>query len=209
MPTGQVWSSSTIMVPVPMRLPALATSVKSMGVSRCSSTMKSVEAPPGSRPRNLSPSRMPPACSSRISRTVVPMGSSQRPGRFTFPLAPKSLVPASLVRLKPRNHAAPLLMMWGTLLERLHVIDHGGFAEQAHHRRKRRLRSRVGALAFQRIQQPGLLAADVAAGAEVQVELEAVAGTEDVLAQIMTFVGFRDGARKRSAASVYSPRRKM
>jgi hypothetical protein len=42
------------------------------------------------------------------------MGSSHRPGRFTFPLAPYSLVPASFVRPKPRNHAAPLLMMWGT-----------------------------------------------------------------------------------------------
>ena len=53
MPTGQVWSSSTIMVPVPMRLPTFAIAVKSMGVSRCSSTRKSVEAPPGSSPRNV------------------------------------------------------------------------------------------------------------------------------------------------------------
>ena len=56
-------------------------------------------------------SRIPPACSSRISRIVVPMGSSQRPGRFTFPLTPNSLVPASSVRPKARNHSPPRLMM--------------------------------------------------------------------------------------------------
>ena len=141
MPTGQVWSSSTIMVPVPMRLPAFGIEVKSMGVSSCSSTMKGVETPPGSKPRNFTPSRIPPACSSRISRAVVPMGSSHRPGRFTFPLAPYSLVPASLVRPKPRNHAAPLLTMWGTQLQCFHVIDHRRLAEQANHRWKWRLRS--------------------------------------------------------------------
>ncbi len=50
-PTGQVWSSSTIMVPVPSRLPALSTESKSIGRSSCSGMRKPVEAPPGSRPR--------------------------------------------------------------------------------------------------------------------------------------------------------------
>src|SRR5919201_7118864 len=58
MPTGQVWSSRTIIVPVPSRLPAFCTESKSIFTSRCSSTKKSVEAPPGSKPRNLAPSRM-------------------------------------------------------------------------------------------------------------------------------------------------------
>ena len=50
--------------------------------------------------------------------------------------------------------------------------------------RKRRLGSRVGALAFQRIQQPGFLAAHIAPAAEVQIQFEAVTRTEDVLAEI-------------------------
>ena len=53
MPTGQVWSSSTIMVPVPMRLPAFGISVKSMGVSRCSSTMKVGGGPAGQQSAKL------------------------------------------------------------------------------------------------------------------------------------------------------------
>src|SRR5215831_20017244 len=114
MPTGHVRSSSTIMVPVPRRLPILDIAVKSIGVSRYSSVTKSVETPPGNNPRNVTPSRIPPAWSSRISRIVVPIGSSHSPGRFTFPLAPNNLVPACCVRLKARNHAAPWLMMCGT-----------------------------------------------------------------------------------------------
>src|SRR5579872_876 len=86
-----------------------------MGRSRCSSVRKSVDAPPGSRPRKRTPSRIPPACSSRISRIGVPIGSSHRPGCFTLPLAPYSFVPPSLVRLRFLNQLAPWLMMCGTL----------------------------------------------------------------------------------------------
>ena len=50
--------------------------------------LESVDAPPGRTPRKRKPSRIPPACSSRISRIGVPIGSSQRPGRLTLPLTP-------------------------------------------------------------------------------------------------------------------------
>src|SRR3990172_4611802 len=65
-------------------------------------------------PPRLYPPAMPPACASIISRAVVPIGSSHRPGRFTLPLTPYSLVPPSAVRLSLRNHSAPLFTMCGT-----------------------------------------------------------------------------------------------
>ena len=48
--------------------------------------------------------------------------------------------------------------------------------------RERRLQPRVAALAFQRVEQAGLLAADVGAGAAVDDERERVLGAEDPLA---------------------------
>ena len=45
---------------------------------------------------------------------------------------------------------------------------------------ERRLVARLGALALHRLQQRGLLAADVAAGADEGLELEGAAGAEDV-----------------------------
>ena len=66
------------------------------------------------------------------------------------------------------------------------------------------------ALAFERVEQRGLFAADVAPGAGVQMQLEAVARAEDVLAEIAARRTPRRWPRQAArAASVYSPRRKM
>src|ERR1035437_10859365 len=86
-----------------------------MGTARRCSVRNSVDPPPGSRPRKRRLLRIPPACPSRISRTVVPIGSSHKPGRFTFPLTPYSFVPPSLVWLSPWHQLAPWFTICGTL----------------------------------------------------------------------------------------------
>ena len=63
--------------------------------------------------------------------------------------------------------------MIGTLAKRDHVVDHGRAAEQPLDRRQRRFEADLAAPAFQRLQQRGLLAADVGAGADAQLQVEA------------------------------------
>ena len=154
MPTGQVWSSSTIMVPVPMRLPAFCTAVKSMASRDALRRESRSKRRRAAARESCTPSRMPPACSSRISRIVVPIGSSQSPGRFTLPLAPYSLVPPSLRAAQASGTtSAPLLTMCGTLQSVSTLLTIVGLPQEPDDRRERRLGARVGALAFERIQQ--------------------------------------------------------
>ena len=77
--------------------------------------------------------------------------------------------------------------------QRLDVIDDGGLAPQAADLGIWRLGARIGALAFERVEQRGLLPAHVAPGADVQVHLQAVRRAQDVLAQIAVAVRFGDG----------------
>src|SRR3954469_7142015 len=68
--------------------------------------------------------------------------------------------------------------------ERLDVVDQRGPLVQALVGGERRLEARVAALALERVEQRGLLAADVRAGATVDPELERVVGAEDAVAQV-------------------------
>ena len=68
--------------------------------------------------------------------------------------------------------------------ERLDVVDDGRAHVEAEHGREiRRLDARIGALAFERFDQAGFLAADVGARAAVDVDFQIVAGAENVLAE--------------------------
>ena len=74
------------------------------------------------------------------------------------------------------------------------VVDDGGALVEAEHRRKiRGLDARVGALAFERFDEAGFLAADVSARAAMDVDFEVEAGAEDVLAKEPVGLGFGDG----------------
>ena len=100
--------------------------------------------------------------------------------------------------------------MCGHVAQRLDIVDDRRLAEEADHLRETAASTLgIGALAFQRIEQPGFLAAHVTPGAQVQVQLKTVIGAENVLAEIMRVVRFRDRLGQSSAASRYSPRRKM
>ena len=78
--------------------------------------------------------------------------------------------------------------------QRLHVVHAGRLTPDADGGREGRFGTRVGAAAFQRVDQRGLFAADVAAGTGVDEQLEIEAAAEDVLAEQAGGLGFVDGA---------------
>src|SRR5690606_17732553 len=77
--------------------------------------------------------------------------------------------------------------------QRLDVVDHRRAAEHARDGGERRLDARVGAFAFERLDQARFFAADVRAGAAVHVQLQLETGPEDVLAEQASGLGFGDG----------------
>ena len=91
--------------------------------------------------------------------------------------------------------------------QRLDVVDQRRALVEALDGRERRLQARVAALALERVEQRGLLAADVGAGAAVHDEVERVVGAEDVLAEVAGRARPRRRAASRmSAWWAYSPR---
>jgi len=111
--SGQVVSSSTMSVPVPNMLPALATCRKSSGPSMSAGSRKPLAPPPGWKQRRLPLPETAPL-RSISSAAVVPIGASISPGAFTRPDTPKTLVPPSSVRESARNHCGPLPTIWVT-----------------------------------------------------------------------------------------------
>ena len=73
--------------------------------------------------------------------------------------------------------------------EGLDVVDQRRPVVEALDRGERRLQARVAALALERVEQRGLLAADVGAGAAVDDQLHLLAGAEHVLAEEAGLVG--------------------
>ena len=63
------------------------------------------------------------------------------------------------------------------------VVDERRLAEEALERRDRRLGPHDAALALQALQQRGLLAADIGAGAEPDLQVEGLARAQDVVAE--------------------------
>ena len=79
--------------------------------------------------------------------------------------------------------------------ERLDVVhDRRAHVEAEHGREIGRLDARIGALAFERFDQAGFLAADVGAGAAMDVDLAVEAGAENIFAEEILRARFFDGA---------------
>ncbi len=74
--------------------------------------------------------------------------------------------------------------------EGLDVLYDGWTPKQTVDRGKRGLDARVRALSFQRLDQTGLLTADVCPSTAVNVDVQIVAGAEDVLAEQAVRIGF-------------------
>ncbi len=91
--------------------------------------------------------------------------------------------------------------------ERLDVVDHRRLAEQPLDDRERRLVARLAAVALDRVEERGLLAADVGAGALADLDVEGEALAEDVVAEEAAPRARAIAFSMRARASGYSPRR--
>src|SRR5207237_6130593 len=76
--------------------------------------------------------------------------------------------------------------------DRLDIVDRRRAAIEPDLRRKRRLQPRLTLLAFKALQQPGFLAADVGAGAAVQMDIDVIARAAGVLADQAGVIGLLD-----------------
>ena len=82
--------------------------------------------------------------------------------------------------------------------ERLDVVDDGRLAEQPTLDRERGLVARLAAIALDRAEDRGLLAADVGAGALAQLDVEAQVPTDDVVPQQLSLARLLEGVLESS-----------
>ena len=98
--------------------PALSTVGLSSGRSRCSSKNHGADAPPGMNAFSLRPARTPSQYSgaSNSSRNVVmPFGTSNTPGRLTWPDTANMRMPVDVGAPRSRKASPPSAMIHGTL----------------------------------------------------------------------------------------------
>ena len=92
----------------------------------------------------------------------------------------------------PANHVAPRFRMAGADRDRLDIVDRRRAAVEPDRGRERRFQARLALAPFEAFEEPGLLAADIGAGAAMQVEVDVVARAAGVLAEEPGVVGFLD-----------------
>src|SRR5665213_1196854 len=81
---------------------------QSSGVSSNDAGRYPDDGPEGAKPTISRPSSAPPPKSSISSRYVIPIGTSNTPGRRTFPVIPTNFTPGDPCRPKLRYHSPPL-----------------------------------------------------------------------------------------------------
>ena len=121
--------------------------------------------------------------SKTISRSVMPMGTSTSPVFLTLPASAKTLVPLLPSVPIAANQSAPVEHDRRHVGQGLDVVDDGRLAPEPRDGREGRPRPRHAAPALDRGDQRRLLAADEGAGALLDLEVEAEAGAEDVVAE--------------------------
>ena len=183
MPTGQVWSSSSTSVPVPRRLwtssmveKPRGTSILSAGTNegRGAARADGAQRVPGQHAAGVHLDELPHR---HAHRELEAAGVGHAAGDAED-------LGAALVddgEALPPVHAVPHDGGHGHV--GLDVVDDGRPREQPGAGHVRRPRARVGPLALERVQHRRRLAADVAADARVQLDVEREAGAEDVLAR--------------------------
>ena len=108
----------------------------------------------------------------------------------------EELRPAVLLRANLREPLGAPLDDERHVAERFDVVDRRRAAVEAGDRRERRLEPRLRALALERLDERGLFAGLVRAGAAVHEHVAVEAAAIDVLAEMTGLVGVVDGARE-------------
>ena len=120
---------------------------------------------------------MPPQYSSISSFTVMPAGARWTPGFITRPEDRERAQALAAVAPLPGEPVGAAFDQVAHPEKRLHVVLEGGAAEDAHLRDVRRAQARHPALALDRLDHRGLLAANVGACASAKVDArESVGG---------------------------------
>ena len=164
----------TAAVPRP-RLAACAASRNPSARRRsCAFGITGTDEPPGITASRLSqPPRTPPACLlDQLAQRNADIASSTLHGLLTWPEMQNTLVPEFFGRPKlgePRRAAPQDRRRHRDAFD---VVDRGRAAVEPDGGRERRLQPRHALLAFEALEQRRLFAADVGAGAAMEVEVE-------------------------------------
>ncbi len=148
---------------------------------------------------------------SRSTRAARRARPRRRPDARSAEFRQTSFVPSRALRAAPRVRVAAALDDPLQCGERLDVVHDGRRAvEAAAARREGRPRGRGSAEPFHRVQQRGLLAGDVRAGAFEDLELEVEARAVDVRAEVAGRAGLRapPPAARRGPPGIRSARRR-
>ena len=119
----------------------------------------------------------------------MPISSSTLQGLFTWPEMQKSLVPVLFGRPMPANQLGPAAQDGRRDGDRFDVVHRRRAAVEAGAGRERRLQPRHALLALEALEQRGLLAADVGAGAAMDIDVELPARAAGILADQARRVG--------------------
>src|SRR5262249_39287268 len=84
----------------------------------------------------------------------------------------------------------------GDVAEGLHVVHDGGLAPEAARLREGGPGAGSSTLAFQRVQQTRLLTAHIPPSADMEMKVQAITGSQDILAQIAGGVSLSDRLRQ-------------
>ena len=115
---------------------------------------------------------------------MAPNGTSYTPGLPTWPDTQNSFVPVDIPLPVRANASPPSSTIGSTFDERLDVVRDRRLAEEADIDREGRLAARLTAVSLDRVEQRGLLTADVRARALAHLDVEANAAPEDVVAEV-------------------------
>ena len=134
----------------------------------------------------------------------VPMGTSTSPGFFTRPAREKTLVPLLFSVPMAANHSAPLVDDHRDIGPGFHVVDDRGLAPKALLGRIGRAVAGLADIAFDKVDERGLFAADIGAGAPADLDIEAEGRAQDLVSQETLLFGLGDGlAQPRGGQGIF------
>ncbi len=155
-----------------------------MGTSKPDAGTYAPSGPPTCAARTGRPDRVPPPYSSTSSRRRHPEGQLDDAALLDVAGELEDLGAAGAAGAELGVRRAAVSEDHRHRTQRQHVVDRGGPAPQAPDGRDRRPGPHLAAAALEALEHRGLLAADVGACPDADVQVEGEAGAEDVLAEV-------------------------